>query len=104
MILMEHKCKLLLVMLLWSCLNLFVLGQSKNPTEQASHPVQLVKAVRSSDNRPAGKAPESVLAFVQEDPIVLLLIGLTLFAAATTLRRKRSSSRERTPGNAETSI
>jgi len=103
MILIGHKCRLLLVMLLWFCLNLFALGQSKNPTEQASHPVQLVKAVRS-DSRPAGKVPESVLAFVQEDPIVLLVIGLALFAAATTFRRKRSSTRGQATGNAETSI
>jgi hypothetical protein len=103
--LIEHKCRIfLLVTLLWICLNLFALGQSKNPTEQVSHPVQLATATRSSDSRPAGVFPESVLVFVQEEPLVLLLIGLALFAGATTLRRKRSGNREQTTGNAETSI
>ncbi len=101
--LMENKYKYLLVILLCICLSPFVLGQNKSPNEQASGPVQLVKAPKT-DNQPDHNSQESLLSFVQEEPIVLLLSGLVLLAGATTLRRIRSGSRKQTASRAETSI
>jgi len=101
--LMEHKCRYLLVILLCICSSIFALGQSKNPTEPASHTVQLVAAPRIS-NQPEGKSLESAFGFVQEEPLAILLCGLVLFAGATTLRRKRSANREQTPESIETSV
>ena len=97
--LMEHKCKLLLmiqVVMLCICLDLNALGQNTKAKELGSHSVQLIQAPKIAERREDG-SPEIVKALVQEERIVLLLSGLMLFAGATTLRRKRSSDKEQTP-------
>src|SRR5262245_31869371 len=100
---MEHKSRLLLIILLCVCLNPFVLGQSSNLSERASHPVPLVKAP-TIDSHYSGNSLASMLAYAEQEPIALLLCGLMLFVGATTLRRKRSSNREQTSENIETSL
>ncbi len=101
--LMVHKCRLLFVILLCICLNQMALGLSCSPGEKASTPVQLVKAP-ITENRSKRVSLESVLNYVQDEPIILLLLGLALFAGAATLRRRRSVKRERSHRSIETSV
>jgi hypothetical protein len=100
--LMDHKNRLLLVILLCTCFNLFALGQSNTPTERAHNPVHLVQAPKI-ESQSEWNSLESALGFAHEEPIVLLLCGLALFIGATTIRRKRSSNREQRPRSAGTS-
>ncbi len=89
--LIKNKSKLLLVILLCICLSSMVLGQNRTPTEQVANQVSLVKNP-TTHNQPERKAADSGFGFGQEDPMLLLLVGLAAFVAATTLRRKRSRS------------
>ena len=92
---MKHIRSFLLVILLCISLNPVSFGQSNNPAEQQNHSVRVVEAPKTKTL--SGKHPlDSLVAFGQEEPIVLLLCGLMLLIAATTLGRKRSGNRNQT--------
>ncbi len=99
----ERTNKLLVVILVCFCLNLLALGQGSNPHEKTNHPIEVVKAP-ASESQSSEISIHSLLTFGQEEPIVLLLCGLLLFAAATTIRRKRSAGRKQTSRSLESSV
>lgn len=99
---MEHKSKILLVILLCICLNQLALGRNNPSVEPVSPIAPLIVAAALPS--PTHSSFEALIAFIEEEPILLLLGGLMLFAGATTIRRKRSRSREQAPKSVGTSI
>ena len=103
---MERKFKILFVILLCICLNQLVLGQN-NLSSQPVSGVAVSKtaaALPSPSEKSSFEALAAFTQFAQEDPLLLLLCGMMLFAGATTLRRKMSRRREQAPNSINTPV
>ncbi len=89
---MDHKVtRVLLVMLLCTGLSQSILGQSKIANDKS--PRGSIGSPATPHYQAEEKSLNSILSYVQEEPLQMMVYGLVLFSIATTFRRIKSRSR-----------